>query len=111
MILSVIEFVPQPDKRQAILEILQFVADGLGNNPDCASCGIYEALDQDQTILYLEQWESEQGFYKHLRSSSYRPVLNAIDLARSQPTISFHEVAGTRSLELVEALRTSEVKQ
>ena len=111
MILSVIELVPQLNKRQAILEILQFVADGLRNSPECVSCGVYEALDQARTILYLEQWESEQSLHNHLRSSLYVPVLNAIDLARCQPKVSFHEVARTRSLELVEALRMTEIKR
>ena len=110
MIMSCIELTPAPDKRQAILEILQFVEHGLSINPECEGCGIYEKLDETHTILYVEQWESEKSFQKHVRSGSYRAVLNAMDLAQSKPKISFHEVAGTSSLELVEALRTSDVK-
>lgn len=111
MILSVIEFVPELSKRKATLEILQFVADGLRNNRECSSCSLYEGLDQDRTILYLEQWESEQGFHRHLQSSLYRRVLNAIDLARTKPRVNFYEVAGTRSMELVEELRCQRVER
>ena len=106
MIISLIELVPRLDKRQAMLEILQFVECGLAKNPGCICCRTYEGLDQSGTILYVEQWESEQALYHHIRSTSYLPVLNAIDLARSEPKITFHEVADTRSMELIEALRS-----
>ena len=105
MIISCMELVPTLDNRQAMLEILQFVERGLRNNPWCNWCGIFEQVDKNHTILYMEQWESEQALYIHIRSSLYLPLLNAMDLARSKPKISFHEVRATRSIELIESLR------
>lgn len=110
MIISLIELVPTLEKRQAMLEILHFVKSGLARSPTCVCCRIYEGLDQDHTILYVEQWESEQALYNHIRSSSYLAVLNAIDLARAEPKITFHEVANTQSMELIEALRSPRVQ-
>jgi quinol monooxygenase YgiN len=105
MIISCIELVPAPDKRQEILEILHFVEEGLRRNPGCTRCGIFESLDPECTILYLEQWESERDLHSHVQSRAYLTLLNAIDLAREQPKISFYEIGKTRSLELIEALR------
>jgi quinol monooxygenase YgiN len=105
MIISLIELVPGLDRRQAMLEILHFVATRLARNPGCVRCRIYEGLDENHTILYVEQWESEQALYNHIQSSSYLAVLNAIDLGRTEPRISFHEVSDTRSMDLIEALR------
>ena len=51
--------------------------------------------------------ESEQALYNHIRSSLYLPVLNAIDLARSEPKISFHGVSNMGSMDLIEALRSN----
>jgi quinol monooxygenase YgiN len=107
MVISLIEMVPGLDTRQAMLEILQFVESRLAHNRGCVGCRVYEGLDQDHTILYVEQWESEQALYNHIRSSSYLPVLNAIDLARIEPKISFHEVSNVRAMDLIEALRGS----
>jgi quinol monooxygenase YgiN len=81
MVISLIELVPSLDKREAMLEILQFVESGLARNPGCVGCRIYEGLDQDHTILYVEQWESKQALHNHIRSSSYLPVLNQSTLA------------------------------
>ena len=110
MILSCTELVPAPGNRQAILEILQFVERGLLIAPGCTGCEIYEKLDESHAILYVEHWESEESFKTHLRSTAYLPVLNAMDLAQRAPTINFHEVTATRSMELVEALRSRDHK-
>ena len=106
MITSFIELVPGFGNREAMLEILQFVESGLAHNSACVCCRIYEGLDQDHTILYFEQWESEQALYNHIRSRSYLPVLNAIDLARTEPKITFHEVSNMQGMDLIEALRS-----
>ena len=110
MIVACIELKPSPGERKAMLEILQFVERGLRNNPACLSCGVYEKLDQNRTILYEEKWESEQSLCNHIRSTSYLALLNAMELAQSKPKISFNDVAGTRSMELVEALRSREAE-
>jgi len=107
MVISLIELVPGLDTRQAMVEILHFVESRLAGNPGCVCCRIYEGLDENHTILYVEQWESEQALYNHIRSSLYLPVLNAIDLARSEPKISFHGVSNMGSMDLIEALRSN----
>ena len=110
MIVAWIELEPSLGERKAMLEILQFVERGLRNNPACLSCGVYEKLDRNRTILYEEKWQSEQSFCIHIRSSSYLALLNAMELGESKPKISFNEVTSTRSMELIEALRSCEVE-
>ena len=110
MIVACIELEPSLGTRKSMLEILQFVERGLLNNPACLSCGIYEKTDQQRTIRYEEKWESEQSFRSHIRSSSYLALLNAMDMAQSEPKISFSEVTNTRSMELIEALRSREAE-
>jgi quinol monooxygenase YgiN len=105
MVMSSIELVPLDDKRQEILEILRYVAGSVRRSPACVWCGLYEGVDRSTTILYLEQWQSERDLRKHIQSRSYLPVLNAMDLARERPKVSFHEVTATRSMELIEQLR------
>ena len=109
MVISLIELVPGLDTRQAMVEILHFVESRLAGNPGCVCCRIYEGLDENHTILYVEQWESEQALYNHIRSSLYLPVLNAIDLARSEPRISFHGLSNMGSMDLIEALRSHRI--
>jgi quinol monooxygenase YgiN len=60
-------------------------------------------------MWYLERWRSAEELHRHIQSNLYLGVLNAIDLANGPPDISFYEVSGTKSMELVVALRCSGV--
>ena len=108
MIISIIELIPTPEKRQAVLEILRLTEDRARIKAGCIECGVYEASDERGTILYLERWRSSEDLHRHIRSSLYLGILNAMDLGQEAPEISFHEVSDTESMELIEALRSSD---
>ena len=97
-----------PEKRQAILEILRFTEDRVRIKTGCVGCRVYEASDESGTILYLEQWRSRDDLHRHIQSSLYLGILNAMDFGQEAPEISFHEVSDTESMELIEALRSSD---
>lgn len=111
VILSLIELMPIPGRRQEIVELLRFSAERLRTRLGCLRSGVYETSDEDdnKTILYVEQWRSEEDLHRHIKSNLYLGVLNAIDLATGPPLISFHEVSNTKSMDLIVALRTSGV--
>jgi len=105
MIVSLLKLKPIPEKRQAILNILQFVKERVQLKRGCLESGIYQQCDEDLMILYVEQWQSKEEIDRHIQSNLYLRVLNTMDLCREKPDICFHEVSGTKRLELVEALR------
>jgi len=106
MFISIMELIPTPEKRQAILEILRFTEDRVRIKTGCVGCRVYEASDESGTILYLEQWQSRKDLHRHIQSSLYLGILNAMDFGQEAPEISFHEVSDTKSMELIEALRS-----
>ncbi len=105
MVFAVIKLMPQPNKRNELLEILRYVKDRASDKTGCLGCGAYEATDGSAQILYEEQWRSTKDLDAHIRSGLYRSVLNAMELAREEPQISFHEVSQTKSMELIQELR------
>jgi len=106
MILSIIELTPSPGKREKVLELLRFCIDRLATKGGCLGAAVYQASNQDGTILYLERWESNEGFRRYVQSDSYLGILNAIDLAKEMPEINFLEVSNMKSLELIVSLRS-----
>lgn len=108
-ILAVLELVPQIQKRQAMLEVLGSVAERVKANPECVSCGLFEEAADPQRVVYMEQWRSAKDLHAHIRSALYLRILNAVELSREQPRVSFHEVMATRSMELIESLRSRKV--
>jgi quinol monooxygenase YgiN len=108
MVMSCIELLPAHDKRLEVLEILNFVKSNASTNPACLYCAIYQKVGNNDAILYVEQWGSERDLRLRIQSRSYLPVLNAMDLSREKPIVTFYEIATTRSMELVESWRAAQ---
>ncbi len=107
MILASTELVPRPDTREALLEVLRFVQERVKGKPGCLQSQVFEAADGSHVILYLEYWDSERPLHAHIQSSLYLRLLHAMDFVAEKPRISFHAIAQTESMELIEALRGS----
>jgi quinol monooxygenase YgiN len=105
MVISIMELIPTPEKRKAVLELLRFTEDRAQTKPGSMGGGVYEASDERGTILYLERWQSREDLHRHIQSALYLAILNAMELGQEAPEISFHEVSDTESMGLIEALR------
>jgi quinol monooxygenase YgiN len=105
MIISTLIITPKPDKRQAVIEILESVKNMTRLKHGCISCDIFKEYGEGQMIFYIEKWQDKEDMYRHIRSNLYLRVLNAIELADKPPEIYFHEDSETKGIELIEALR------
>jgi len=105
MVIALLELVPEIENRLAMLEILRFVEEHVRSKAECLGCGVFEAKDGNRRVLYLEQWKSPKDLHAHLQSRLYLKILNAVELAREEPKIGFHEVSQTESMELIRQLR------
>jgi quinol monooxygenase YgiN len=107
MILSFITLIPQPEKRQAMLDILRTMEALTRTKPGCLSCCIYEQANDKHAVLYVEKWQSMETLERHVQSSMYMRLLTAMELASEEPKIEFHEVEKTMGMDLIEALRSA----
>jgi quinol monooxygenase YgiN len=105
VVVSLIELTSTLRNRGEILELLRYCVDGLRTKPGCLGSGIYESSDQNENILYLERWKSIEELHRHIQSNLYFGVLTAMDLASRPPDVSYYEVAETKSMELIAAIR------
>lgn len=105
MVVSFIELTSTLRSRAEILELLRYCVDELRTKPGCLGSGIYESMDQNQTILYLERWTSAEELHRHIESNLYLGVLSAMDLAGSPPEVRYYDVSETKSMELIAAIR------
>lgn len=108
MIIASVRIIPLPGKRVEVLDVLRHVQGQTRASPGSICCAIYEESADEPAILYLEHWRSQKDLHRHIQSRSYLQVLAAMDLASEAPEISFHEVASSQGMELIEALRGSE---
>jgi quinol monooxygenase YgiN len=107
MIVSKLRLFPSPEQRHQVLELLRSVQGPTRVKPCCLASHVYEEEGCDGAILYTEEWDSEPGFYDHVRSELYRRILAAIDISKSAPELCFYRVSTAQGLELVDQLRNS----
>jgi len=105
MLIVLLKIKPRAGKRKETLEILCSLRERLEGRQDCLACEVYEAYQGEGKILYLEQWRSAEALNSHIQSPLYLRILTAMELAAKEPEICFHEVAGSRGMDLIEALR------
>ncbi len=107
MLLTMLKISPVPGKEQEVLDILLSVRGPTLAVTGCDECCIYEELDEERAIVYLEKWQSRDEMINHIRSPLYSRLLRALELSDRQPGIWFYEIAGTQGMELIENERPS----
>ena len=101
-----LKITPPASRRREVLEILKHVHGPISVKPGCLACEIYEWVDNDQAILYLEQWRSAANLHYHIQSMIYARLLAAMDLSAIEPEINFYETAQTHGMEVIAMHRT-----
>ena len=73
--------------------------------PGCVSCHLYTDIEDDDMLVFVEQWADEQTLTDRLRSEGTRVLLSALDLACEVPEVRFDDIGGTRGMEFIAACR------
>ena len=105
MVIASFRLFPAREQRKQFLSILRAIQGPTRVQPHCVACQLYEEDDYEGSLLYLERWDSEPEFRCHACSDQYRQILEAAELSRRAPEIQFHQVSGTRGMDLLEELR------
>ena len=71
----------------------------------CVDCQIYAETGNPQSLLYIEQWTSEQELEAQLRSCRFGTLLAIMETAPVAPSLQIQTVSEQRGLEYVEAVR------
>ena len=71
----------------------------------CISMAFYQDTNSPGTMMLLEEWEDWGSIENHIRSDSYRSILELMELSSEQPEIKFSSISNTKGLEVIERLR------
>ena len=105
MILSVIKIYPPPGRGHAIIDILDSLKGPAFALPDCLGCSVSVEVGEGEAISYTEKWCTREAFDRHLKSSLYNRVLEAMECSCRPPEVEFFEVTDIGNLEMVERVR------
>jgi hypothetical protein len=107
VIFCTIRVFPSAKHARQVATILSSVRDLVLTRTDCLGAWLDEGAAFREPISYLEQWESEEGLYRHLNSELYARTLVALELSERNPEVQFFTVSDTRGMELIEHVRRS----
>jgi quinol monooxygenase YgiN len=107
MVTAFLKILPLNEKYQEALDILQAVKGPVMSEPGCLSWSIYEEYGDERNILVVEQWKSMADLERHIRSSGYSRILEAMELSFTIPELYFYGIGDeTWGFGLIERLRT-----
>lgn len=107
VIMGTVRFLPPPDRRADVLEILRSIQGSVRTQPGCVAFDIYAEQGSESAVLLIERWDTEAALEAHLRSEIYLSILGAIELSDERPEIRFERVSASRGMELIERMRST----
>ncbi len=71
----------------------------------CMGCYLYQDVNDQYAVTWMEQWNSQDDLNCHLRTPQYKRILAALDMSDVQPEIRFDTVVETKGMQLIEEAR------
>ena len=101
MVISTIRLTADPDFRKEILEVLFSVKGPTEGESGCISCSIYQELQDEHILAYVEVWQNKENLVNHIRSELYRKILTAMDMSSGPPEVQFRSISSTEGMDLI----------
>jgi quinol monooxygenase YgiN len=101
-----LKVVPPVERREEAMRIVRSLLGPTSAAPGCVNCGFYTDAQNENSLCYVEDWQTEEELQRHIRSDDYRKFLALIDLSSEPPELRFHKVTETFGIEYVTQVRS-----
>ena len=105
MVIMVLRVTVAPKNRAEIVKIIKPIVNPIETQPGCLLFRLYSETDNDDALLLLQKWRSQEDLDRFIRSRDFKRVLAVMDLANKPPEISFNTISSEAGMEIVEKLR------
>jgi quinol monooxygenase YgiN len=69
--------------------------------PGCVGCRLYWDNEDENTLLFIEEWTDEASLVMHLRDDGAKVLLSTLDYACEAPALRIDMLTGTRGVEFI----------
>jgi len=94
-----------PEKQRELRENVYALMGPTQAQPGCLGCHFYQDIDNEMTMLLVEEWDSEAQLNKHMQSADFKLVLEMMDLSAIQPEFKIQTISNTVGMEGIAAVR------
>ena len=109
MVIMTLHLILTPQNEAEGLSIMRSIAGPTLAIVGCEGFHLYKEIGNEESLMLLEKWESHETLEHHVQSNEFRKILAVMELAKSTPQISFHNVQSSKGFELVERLRSEKL--
>ena len=96
---------PSPERTSALVHALRLHMGRTEVQPGCIQCRLSQSGDDQNIILYQEEWATWEAIEKHIRSNRFSWILELMELSSTTPDLNFCDVHEKRGIEYVKQLR------
>ena len=105
MVVMFLRFTVDPLNRAEIVKIIKPIVNPTQAQSGCLLFRLYSETDNDDALLLLQKWRSQEDLDRFIRSRDFKRILAVMDLANKPPEISFNTISSEAGMEIVEKLR------
>lgn len=102
MILSTLKMIVRPERRGDLLETIRGMLEPVRVERGCLSYRLYEDVEDRNTLVLLEEWETQKDLENHIHTENHRRLLTLMDFLSEQPELRFNTVSHTAGMDLIE---------
>ncbi|MBP7937843.1 MAG: antibiotic biosynthesis monooxygenase [Phycisphaerae bacterium] len=73
----------------------------------CTACATYVDVEDENILVYVEEWETQEALVDRLRAEDLRVLLSVMDLSSERPVVRFDTIIGTQGMEVIAAARAA----
>ncbi len=66
---------------------------------------MYQDTSDPDALFYLEEWERQEDFEKHVRSEHYRTILSLMDASSRKPQVRINVISERSGIEYIASVR------
>jgi len=90
-----------PAHRAKVVRSLSRILGPVRASAGCMSCHLYADCDDENVLLFTQQWTDEEEFFQHLRVDDARVLLSALDCAVDPPEVRLDTLTDGRGIEII----------
>ena len=93
------------ENRKEFLQTLHPLIDGIRHEKGCVRYDVYQDVENENTFILIEEWETRADLDEHLRSDRFGVLLGALKLLSDTPEIKFNMTVQTKEIKSLRELR------
>ena len=103
IVVATIKIQATPGHLKELTQTLSSLSRAVRGGTGCIGCQFYQEVDESASIMWMEEWASEEDWKIHLRSAEFAILLGAMSLSDDAAGLQFKLLGeGTRLQELKE---------